>query len=161
MKMKSLITSILIVFVAASLVYLVVKEAGSPADLAASAESEVAAPPAHKVIAYYFHGFQRCKTCLHIEALAKQTIEESFPQELKDGLLEWKVVNFEEEANTEMASHYELVASSLVLVDFRDGKEQQWKNLEQVWDLAWDDEAFADYVRKETWNYLYADQNDG
>jgi hypothetical protein len=60
-----------------------------------------------------------------------------------------------------MASHYELVASSLVLVDFRDGKERQWKNLEQVWDLAWDDEAFADYVRKETWNYLYADQNDG
>jgi hypothetical protein len=160
MKFKSLITVVLIVFVAASLVYLVVKESGTESGEAEEIQTSVE-QPAHKVVAYYFHGFKRCKTCLKIESSAKTAIEAAFEKEMSAGELEWKLVNFEEEANAEIVTKYELVASSLVIVEFQNGQEIRWKNLENVWELVWEDELYADYVTKEVTGFLVSDVNDG
>jgi len=161
MKIKSLVTIALVVFVAASLAYLVFKDAGTSSEAETITLAEETALPPHHIIAYYFHGTQRCKTCLHIESAAKEAIEAMYPEELADGRLEWKAVNFEEEANAEMATKYELVASSLVIVEFRDGQETQWKTLDKVWDLVWDEEPFAAYVVTEVGIFLNAEKTDG
>ncbi len=161
MKVKSIISLILVLFVGASLIYLAINESGSTADNIAEPEMVASSAPSHQIVAYYFHGFQRCKTCLHIESQAKLALENRYPEAFRDGLLEWKAVNFEEEANAEMATKYELVASSLVIVEFVDGAETNWKLLDKVWDLVWDEEPFATYVQAEVGGYLNQEQSDG
>jgi len=48
------------------------------------------------VVAYYFHGNFRCPTCRKIEALSREAVESGFPEDLKAGRLEWRVINVEE-----------------------------------------------------------------
>ena len=43
---------------------------------------------------------------------------------------------------------------SVVIVDIRDGKQKQWKNLAKVWELLYDKDAFVNYVRDEINSYL-------
>jgi hypothetical protein len=57
-------------------------------------------PPApktggHRVIAHYFHTNTRCSTCIKIEQFSKEAIEQGFPEELKNGALELRIVNYE------------------------------------------------------------------
>ncbi len=41
----------------------------------------------------YFHGKQRCATCMAIEQRMKETLEEQFAGELKDGTLVSRVID--------------------------------------------------------------------
>lgn len=116
------------------------------------AEAEQAA---HKVIAYYFHNTQRCMTCNKIERLAEQTLRERFADALKSGALEWRTVNMEEPPNTHFVEDYQLVASSLVLVDMHDGRQRDWVTMDNVWQYVHDDETeFKRYVAEQTRAYL-------
>jgi hypothetical protein len=157
MKAKSILAIVLLLFVGASLAALVVKSLQQNSQPQAGAdpagtEATVTAleePIADGVIAYYFHGNVRCKTCNTIEAYAKETVETRFSDEVQAGRLEWRVLNFEKPENSRLREEFELVASSVVLASFRDGKRTDFKTLDEVWAL-WDDKpAFTDYVRKE------------
>ena len=70
-----------------------------------------------------------------------------------DGLA-WRVVNVGEKENEHFIKDYRLYTKSLVLVDRRDGEAGRWKNLEKVWTLLGDKDAFQEYVRTETRAYL-------
>ncbi len=100
----------------------------------------------HKLIAYYFHRTQRCRTCLTIEAYAKEVLTDGFPEALETGELEWRLVNLEEPANEHFVEDYELAASALVLVDTQNGAQTGWRNLECVWELVSDELKFKAYV---------------
>ena len=110
--------------------------------------------PQHKVIAYYFHRTQRCRTCLTMEAYARDALQSDLPDGLESGELEWYAVNVEEPQNEHFVEEYALTASALVLVLSENGEQQQWKNLERVWELVDDEWEFKDYVRDETLSYL-------
>ncbi len=43
---------------------------------------------------------------------------------------------------------------SLVLVSYRDGKVVRFQNLDKVWQLVRDEEAFSQYVRESTRSFL-------
>lgn len=155
MTAKTVGTGVLLAFVAASIVYLVVSEARTPAEPVPTSAPTTAAAPAHQVIAYYFHNTQRCPTCRKIEALAEETLRERFPDALKAGTLEWRTVNMEEPGNIHFMQDYGLVASSVVIVDLRDGQQCGWTNLEKVWEYVHDDEAtFKQYVGDHVRDYL-------
>jgi hypothetical protein len=111
-------------------------------------------PAAHKVIAYYFHTNTRCSTCIKIEAYSKEAIEKGFPEEIKNGTLEMRVVNYEHPENRHFMQDYRLVSKSLVLVNMVNGKQTEWTNLKLVWQLTGRKDAFLNYVRKEVRNYL-------
>ncbi|MBN1356652.1 hypothetical protein JXA40_10370 [bacterium] len=106
------------------------------------------------VYVYYFHGTRRCKTCLAIETKAKKAIEEAFPAELAQGSITWQSVNTDLEENRHFEKEFDLMFSSLILVKYKDGKQVEWKNLQRVWELVWDETALDEYVRKETKAYL-------
>jgi hypothetical protein len=106
------------------------------------------------VIAYYFHGTRRCKTCLTIEAYADESIKAGFPQELETGRLTWRVVNVEKPENEHFVRDFELATRSVVLVEVMDGKTEKWKSLDKVWKLVGDKKAFVAYIQKETAGYL-------
>ena len=167
MNAKRLITAALILFVAVSIVYLVVQETSDePSGTAQNGNGSTtgarpekgepsdtnAAPP--ELIAYYFHNTARCKTCLAIENQAKESLELGFQTEMDSGKIVWKAVNMEEPENKHFVSDYELAASSLVLVRFKDGEQQSYRLLQRVWELVDDQEAFMDYVLNETADLL-------
>ncbi|PKP39193.1 MAG: hypothetical protein CVT98_02800 [Bacteroidetes bacterium HGW-Bacteroidetes-15] len=66
-----------------------------------------------KVMVYYFHSKQRCKTCLAIQDVAAQTVEENFKNNADVKFLE---LDFTEKANEAIAEKYEVAGSSLIIV---------------------------------------------
>jgi DUF971 family protein len=163
MCIKTIVSTILLVFVAASVGYLVMTETRSaeqPAKPAVAVEATPAVAPAdsvrlHKVIAYYLHNTQRCRTCLKIEQMAKDALQAEFPDLLESGEVEWQVLNMEDPSNQHLATDYGLVTSSLVIVELHDGQQQEWVNMSRVWELVHDDEAaFREYVSRQVRAYL-------
>jgi hypothetical protein len=124
--------------------------------LGAFSAAQTAPPPSgqHKVIAYYFHTNTRCSTCIKIEQYSHEAIEQGFPNELKGGKLEMRIVNYESPENRHFMQDYKLVSKSLVLVNLVDGKQTKWTNLKLVWQLTGHKDAFLNYVRKEVRGYL-------
>ena len=173
MKAKRIVTIVLLVFVGVSVACLVVQESSSMSAVQGqSGQTEVAGPVSgapgdmkptlnepnqqagHKLIAYYFHRTQRCRTCLTIEAYAKETLKSAFPAAIKTGELEFRTVDLDEPANEHFVADYELAASSLVLVAFQDGKQTEWRNLQRVWELVGDELKFKAYVESEAMPFL-------
>jgi len=126
--------------------------AADPAAVASS--SGATASDGHKVVAYYFHGAQRCKTCLHIESTAEKVMRERFGEELKAGRLTWRTANIDRAENEHFVKDFQLVSSSVVLVELDGEKPVRYKVLDRVWQLARDDFEFEAYVGRETAAFL-------
>ncbi|MRR52887.1 MAG: hypothetical protein EG822_00045 [Deltaproteobacteria bacterium] len=107
-------------------------------------------PALPKVVVYYFHGNTRCVTCKKIENFAKSAIDNGFAAELKTGQIQFRAVNVEEPNNEHYVQDYQLVTRSVVLSRIQNDKQDAWKNLDQVWTLVRDPEAFQRYVVNET-----------
>ena len=69
----------------------------------------------------YFHGKQRCKTCLNIQEIAKNTVAEQFAGNENVKFVE---IDFSEKANEAMAEKYEVAWSSLIIV-----KGEKYENM--------------------------------
>jgi thioredoxin 1 len=63
---------------------------------AAPAGHPAAAKAANQVVAYYFHGTVRCETCLKIERLALETLQQRFASELAASRLVFMSVNYDQ-----------------------------------------------------------------
>jgi hypothetical protein len=173
MTAKKIIKAALLVFVASSMAFLAFKEFhpgpkdGNQALRGAIAmETKAAGTPetgavrqkqAHQVIAYYFHTTYRCPTCLKIEEYTKQAIVEGFPGQLKDGSLLWKTLNVEEKGNEHFIKEYQLFSKAVVVVDMKEGRQVQWKNLKDIWQLVGKKDAFSRYIQDEVQSYLGKD----
>lgn len=71
----------------------------------------------------YFHGKQRCPTCIAIENNTKTAIEENFAEEMKSGNVEFKIIDISKTENEKIAEKYEVTWSSLFVVKYKAGKE--------------------------------------
>lgn len=69
----------------------------------------------HQVKVYYFHGKQRCKTCLAIESLTKEVVEKEFAAQVKTGKVVYKEVDISTPEGEKIADNYEVSWSSLIL----------------------------------------------
>ena len=180
MKPKTIVTIILLLFVAASVVYLVLGQIGGkrdidltpavvmPNELTARAPDSSAPPgetpttalPAEKaspdtyVNVYYFHGNYRCVTCRTIEMYTREAVNGAFLAELGDGSLHMRVLNMQDPVNEAYVNDFGLEYYIVVLEKVVDGKRVEWKKLEGVWDLLNDKDEFKEYVVSETRNYL-------
>lgn len=116
--------------------------------------TEKSADPDTLIKVYYFHVSRRCKTCLTIEANAKEAVETRFHTEMASGLISWEEVNFDEEENAHFVKDFDLMFSSLIIAKYQDGKPVEWKNLQKVWELVRDKPSFLDYVQSEIQVFL-------
>jgi len=121
--------------------------------------NDVAAPqdPAvgpRSVIAYYFHRTQRCKTCLTMEAYARDALQAGLQGAVESGELEWRAVNVEEPEHEHFVKEYDLYASALVMLELEGDEVKRSKNLEQIWSLVGDESKFKTYVRDEALAYI-------
>ncbi len=157
MSLKDALTHSLLMFVAATCVVLIVKALpqtsttqvvasvnGGPAAQGAVAAS---ADIQDGVMVYYLHGNIRCPTCRTIEALTEESLQTGFADDLRSGKLRWQVINYETPGNEHYAFEYEVVAPSVVLAMFKDGKRVKWKSLPDVWDHVGNKMAFIAFVQ--------------
>ena len=118
--------------------------------LAGAAPARAAEPAAaasrHQVVVSYFHGDVRCATCRKLEAYAKAAVEEAFAAELADGRVVFRAVNTDRAENAHFLTDYSLVTKSLVVTEEAGGKVVRWTNLDRIWRLVGDRQAYADYV---------------
>ena len=56
--------------------------------------------------------------------------------------------------NRHFIQDFQIISISLVLSDTEDGKQKQWKSLEDVWNLLQNEKGFAEYVQKEVRAWL-------
>lgn len=175
MTFKQIITAVLILFVVASVVYLIMgtgRKTGPPGnditikerDRSTGGEdasdggeldsSSSAVTPGHSVVAYYFHGTKRCPTCIKIESYTRESIMDGFPELIESGRLQLRVINVDETEYEHYIDDYQLTTKSVVISDRMDGKETRWKNLNLVWEYVGERDTFIDYVRRETSDYL-------
>lgn len=165
MRGKSIVTGVLLAFVAVSVVYLVIEErrtqpaspdtAQRPAAAQATEENALNVSAVdHMLVVYYFHGNKRCYTCRTIEAYTEEAIKTGFPEELESGRLVWKAVNVDDPENEHFVQDYDLTTRTVVLVDVDLGNELKWAKLDRVWELVQNKEEFVDYITENTNAYL-------
>jgi len=107
-----------------------------------------------EVVAFYFHGNFRCDNCRRIEQYSREAIDKYFSEQLKTQRLTFKVINIDLPENEHFINDYQLYTRSLVIAEFKNGKQVRWKNLTKVWDYLDEADKFYDYVRSEIRAYL-------
>ncbi|MGC8739260.1 MAG: nitrophenyl compound nitroreductase subunit ArsF family protein [Candidatus Hydrogenedens sp.] len=170
--MKNIISALLILFVCVSLGYLVysevrnnrvtisevkdqIKESVSQENKTSPQNTINKSEVNEKVIVYYFHGTARCPTCRAIENYAKEAVENAFKTELETGKLEFLSVNVEEPQNEHFIQDFQLSTRCVVVEWNVNGKVQDWKRLEKVWDLIHGDKnRYYDYIQENVRQYL-------
>ena len=81
-----------------------------------------------RVEVIYFHGKQRCLTCMAIEKLAREVVETQFASALANGELVFKVVDISTKEGERIADKYEVTWSS-IFINKVDGKREKVNNL--------------------------------
>lgn len=82
-------------------------------------------PEKNRVEVIYFHGKQRCATCVAIEKNAKEVVNTLFANEQKNGTLVFKTVDISTSEGEKIANKYEVAWSSLFVNKWEDGKESR------------------------------------
>lgn len=80
-------------------------------------------PEKDRVEVLYFHGKQRCATCMAIEKHTKEVVNTLFADELKNGTLVFNTVDLSTPEGEKTADKYEVTWSSLFVNKWKDGKE--------------------------------------
>jgi hypothetical protein len=107
-----------------------------------------------KVVAFYFHGNYRCSNCKKIEQYSREAIEKYFKEQLKTKRLVFDIINIDLPENKHFTEDYQLYTRSLIIAEFKDGKQVRWKNLTKVWNYLNDRDKFCKYVQSEIQKYL-------
>lgn len=97
--------------------------------------------PNHIAIIYYQYG-ARCTTCIRMEEWTKEATQQNFQTELNNGSLIFQSIP----ADQDSVVKYALTSKSLLIKEIQKGKEITWSNLEKIWDLNDDEQAFKTYV---------------
>ena len=106
------------------------------------------------VVAVYFHNSVRCATCRTIEAYTKEAIETSFKDEIASGKLCFRVIDTDENGNRHYMNDYGLYTKAVVVTLVKDGRELKFDNLQKVWELTGNKDAFMRYVENAVAGYL-------
>lgn len=78
-----------------------------------------------RVEVVYFHGKQRCPTCMAIENRTREVIDSVFADELQNGTLIFRIVDISTPEGEQLADRYEVSWSSLFVNRWKDGEESR------------------------------------
>lgn len=154
MDVRKILSAILVLFIAVSLVVLALKRYGADdkratGSRAAPAPASASSDADRKLIVYYFHGASRPAACKNVEALAQEAIQSGFAGELKSGRIQWRVVDYDRPENRHFEIDYDLDAPALVMVRMRGDRQWGWDRLDEAKDLAGDKPRFFDLVQRQ------------
>ena len=108
--------------------------------ISGSPNPDVAASGNAKVTVYYFHRTFRCISCLSIEKMARETLQENYPQDVAKGTIRWQPVDYRQDA--ELAKRFGVDSPTLVVAVNGHGKIASYRRLDDTWSLKGDSKAF-------------------
>ncbi len=100
-------------FLSVAAMAIIMMSCGGSTEKKSTETAKVEVAETAKVMVYYFHSKQRCKTCLAIQDVAGQTIAENFAGNAEVKFVE---LDFTESTNEAIANKYEVAGSSLIIV---------------------------------------------
>ena len=71
----------------------------------------------------YFHGKQRCTTCMNIEKYTLELLQEQYATQLKNGSIKMSIIDFSTAEGKKLADQQKVSFSSLFLV--KNGKDKK------------------------------------
>jgi hypothetical protein len=129
--------------------------------LAVSACTDVSTPPSsalsaqpsaaganstfERVEVIYFHGNQRCASCIAVGELSEKTVNTSFKHELASGRLVFADVNYDLPENAALKTKYGVTGSSLWIGVYNSSAFHKEENI-RVWSLIKDKDAYVTYL---------------
>lgn len=113
--------------------------------------SHVATEKAHdtKIVVAYLHGNRRCGPCRSLQAYAAEAVKTHFSDELAGGTMEFRVQNVATPEHNHLRQRYGLYTQSVIVSELRNGQEVRWKNLDRIWELVRDRDAYFEYIQSE------------
>ncbi len=157
MRLKSLLTIAASLFVAAGVIALTLRAYRSEPSAEAAQQrgaAQIDISRSERIAAYYSYRTERPSTCTATESIVKAAIESAFPEQPKDGRLDWCSVNYEEPGNEHYASDYKLTAPCLVLARIKGGKPVEWRSLSEVRELADNKPVLVRLVQRNVQEFL-------
>ncbi|OGS36810.1 MAG: hypothetical protein A2293_04050 [Elusimicrobia bacterium RIFOXYB2_FULL_49_7] len=136
------------------------KENTPPKPVAGATQTKTAASDtsakqeARQLVVYYFMTTYRCRSCIFIEGTTRKAMDEYFANEQNSGRMVFKMVNVDEPQNRHFIDEYGLYTKTVIVSDIKNGKQAEWKNLDQVWNLIGREDEFKAYIAKEVRAYL-------
>lgn len=76
-----------------------------------------------RVEVLYFHGKQRCATCMAIESNTREAMETNFSEQMKKGNVVFRSIDISKKENEKIAEKYQVTWSSLFIVKYKGGQE--------------------------------------
>lgn len=152
--MRLVVTWVLLLFVAATVGKLVIDAVGNGPPVDEPAEEGAGEEVQDALVVWFIHTDVRCWNCNTIETFTHKTLTERFADELASGIVRWQVANMDAPGSEHYGDDFDLLTSSVVLVEMEGGERKSWKNLSRVWDLVNEEEEFKDYVEKAMRGFL-------
>jgi hypothetical protein len=110
------------------------------------------------VAAYYFHRTLRCYTCLMMEELVREVLERDFANQLENGQLLWGAFDYELPGNKDLVKAYGVGdGPALILSSCDSGKENDWRELAQIWEMTADSTRLVAHIHKQISHFLEPD----
>ena len=69
---------------------------------------------------YYFHGTRRCTTCMAVEEVTKEILNEYYATELADKTISFEAVNLDEEDSKVLANELKVSGQTLLFISDSD-----------------------------------------
>ncbi len=110
--------------------------------------------PADRVVAMYFHRTQRCPTCIKIGNYSEEAIKKGFAKQIKEGTVEFHLVDFQSKKHAALAKGYKIGEPTLIIAKIKDNKVKEYKNLKDVWVKVREKPQFVKYVHDNVEAYL-------
>lgn len=146
MKPRTVLTALLLAFVAASVVTLVAREVTAP--------PPEAPPPADGIVLYYFHGPERCTTCLTLEAACRRAVEQNQAAAAAARRLRMESIDFLAEPGEPYRRRYDVGALSVVLAEIAGGRTVRFKTLHDLWRHIDRSDDLAAYLAAEIRSFM-------
>lgn len=87
-------------------------------------EANAAQPAKDLVEVLYFHGPQRCRTCVALEKAAKEVLDTKFAQQMKSGKVAFREIDLSTKEGEKIGDKYQVAWSSLIIVGKNGSKER-------------------------------------
>ena len=116
--------------------------------LMTTSTSYAADTPKDRVIAMYFHRTERCPTCQKMGAYSEEAVKKAFAEQLKDGTVEFRNVDFQDPKNARLAKGYKIQGPTLIVAKIEDNRVAAYKDLDGIWERVGDKPKFLEYVQE-------------
>ena len=109
--------------------------------------------PKNRIVAMYFHRTERCPTCQKMGAYSEEAVKKAFAEELKEGTVEFRNIDFQAPKNARLAKGYKIQGPALIVAKIVDNRVAEYKDLDGIWERVTDKEVFLKYVQENVVKY--------